>query len=102
MDGRLYQWSHLVGIYLLASFSLSYFSGVLPWAIDCYYLSIIEYDLMQPIIGYQCLLSLHACGPDLPDRALGEIAPVAAIADEQGWVDFLWHYRHPVFLIRQD
>ena len=57
---------------------------------------------MQAVIGYQGLPALQARGLDLLDRALGEIAPVAAIADKRGWVDFLRHHPHQVILICQD
>ena len=46
---------------------------------------------MLPVLGYQCLPPLHACSPDLCNGALGELAPIAAIADIRGWKDFLRH-----------
>jgi hypothetical protein len=77
---------------LLASFFLSPFRSSLSWAIEGNHSPVVEYDFMQPIIGYQCLPSLHACDPCLINRVLRGIALVTAIADIRKWVDFLWHY----------
>ncbi|MFH0957271.1 MAG: hypothetical protein V1897_01070 [Pseudomonadota bacterium] len=75
----------------LHSFSSSSFSGALSRASDGDHNPTVEYDLMLAVIGYQCLPALHARSPDLLDSALGEFAPVAAIADVGGWIDFLGH-----------
>ena len=58
---------------------------------ESHHLSLVEQDLIQAPVAYQCLAALHAGGLDLADRLLGEFAPVTAIADIRGWVDFCWH-----------
>ena len=44
---------------------------------------------MLAIIGYQCLSPINARRPDLGNGPLGELTPVAAIAEIRGWKDFL-------------
>ncbi len=53
-----------------------------PWTIESHHLSVVEYHPVLAVVGNQCLPTLKACGLNFADCALGELTPVAAIADK--------------------